>query len=133
MKVRVTHTIGDLARDAREVVHQSRRDMRTAVRSAARDGNNLAKTYARESSGEHARLYPGTFTVGAVTQFAGADAGAIAVEYGPTLRGQGGLAPILENGSRNNPAHNNLAKSADLAGDFLANEVRRLPSKWFWS
>ena len=45
--------------------------------------------------------------------------------FGPTARGQGLLAPILEDGSRNNPAHNDVHQAADIVEYELPNRVAR--------
>jgi hypothetical protein len=130
--VRVTHGIGRLAADMASIPPRAVKDMRATVREGIKVGNSLAKDFARQSSGTHARLYPREFTTsmnraltfGGVNIFSG--------EYGPEARGQGLLAPILENGSRNNKPHFNLTRSADMTGPAFAGEVRRLPDKWFW-
>lgn len=130
--VRVHHSIGRLAADMADIPPRAAKDMRETVRDGIRVGNSLAKDFARDTSGRHAKKYPGTFTssmnrtlvFGGVNVFSG--------EYGPQARGQGLLAPILENGSRNSPPHFNLARSADMIGPAFAGEVRRLPDRWFW-
>ena len=53
-------------------------------------------------------------------------------EYGPEPRGQGKLAPILENGSRNNPPHNNLDQSLDLIRPKFQRDVDRMLDGLFW-
>lgn len=128
-RVRVIHGIDDLAADTRRIATTARKDMVGVVREGIRVGNSVAKDNARRSSGKHARLYPGTFTA-EMKLYGGL--GLIAGEYGPEDRGQGLLAMYLERGSRNNPPHNDLAKSADVIGPAFAGEVRRLPDKWFW-
>lgn len=130
MRVRVIGGVGDLAHDLRGIVKEVPGDLRKTVREAARVGNVEARDLARASSGKHAKLYPRSFSSEMKVHGLG---GFYAAEYGPVPGGQGSLAPILENGSRNNPAHNNLARSADLMGPALAGEVRRLTDGWFWS
>jgi hypothetical protein len=38
----------------------------------------------------------------------------------------------FEGGSRNQPPHNDLAKSADIMGPKLELKVNLLPDRWFW-
>lgn len=135
MRVHVSNDLGDLTSDMRVIVKRAPADMYATVRDGIRAGNELAKDNARRKNGprSHARKYPGTFTASMGRGFRGAEVSLYSGEYGPTNRGQGGLAPILENGSRsgNAPQHN-LAKSADAIGPSFAQEVRGLPDRWFW-
>jgi hypothetical protein len=130
--VTVHHNIGQLAADMADIPVRASVDMRETVRDGIRLGNSLAKDFARESSGRHARKYPGTFSSEMHKTFRGFGAQIFSGEYGPAARGQGLLAPILENGSRNNKPHFNLTRSADMIGPAFAGEVRRLPDRWFW-
>lgn len=135
MRVTVTHTLRDFEDDQRAVARRADRDMKACVRDGARAGNEIAKAYAREKNppGSHSRLYPGTFAAAPVRSFSGFGGSAYSAEYGPLARGQGILAPILENGDRSeNAPQMNLARSADRIGPSFAQEVRRLPDGWFW-
>ena len=132
MKVVVHDGIGDLAKDIAAIPRKVAKDCQATVREGAKVGNRVAKDFARETSRKHAKLYPGTFTTQVATPFHGFGASSYSAEYGPEHRGQGELAGILENGSRNNKPHLNLARSADLIGPAFAQEVRALPDKWFW-
>jgi len=132
VRVKVEDTIGDLAKDLAAIPRKVPADCRRVVREGVRAGNMLAKGYAKDTSGTHAKLYPGTFTT-QTSSFSGFGASVYSGEYGPESRGQGNLASILENGSRNNKPHLNLARSADIIGPSFAQEVRALPDKWFWS
>jgi hypothetical protein len=38
----------------------------------------------------------------------------------------------FEFGSRNQPPHLDLAKSADLAGPMFARDVAKVAARWFW-
>lgn len=128
MRVRVIGGVGDLARDCRSIVRQVPRDLMKTVRKGAQVGNVVARDYARVSAGSHGKRYPKAFTSETKVHGLG---GLYAAEYGPdSSRPQGGMS--FEGGSRNQPPHNDLAKSADLMGPVLAGEVRRLPSGWFW-
>ena len=130
--VRVRHTVGDLAADLRHIATTCHDDMVDVVKDGIRVGNEVAKDYARESSGRVARKYPGTFSAAMNRGYRGKDVSVIEGEYGPRAAGQGELASVLEGGSRNNPPHNDLAKSADLIGPAFQGEVHRLPDRWFW-
>lgn len=132
MRVVVRHTIDDLASDLATIARSTPTTIVRTVRTKAKEGNDLAKGFARASSGKHARKYPGTFSVGAASVFYGFGGGSISVEYGPEHRGQGELAPILERGSRNNPAHMNLDKSADIIADTFGPAVLDAVDDLFW-
>ena len=81
---------------------------------------------ARVSSGAHGIHYPDAISAELVF-----DLGGVAVDMGPeTGKPQGGMS--FERGSRNQPAHNDLAKSADLIGPAFRGEVRRMVDGWFW-
>lgn len=130
--VRVTHHIDRLAADMADIPPRAKRDMRKTVHQGIRLGNQLAKDFAKVTSRRHAKQYPGTFTSEMLGTVSFGGVNGYAGEYGPEHRGQGELAPILENGSRNNPPHFNLVRSADMIGPAFAGEVRRLPDSWFW-
>lgn len=132
MRVREHDTLEFLERDLRAVVKRAPLDMTECVRSTIRLGNSIAKDYARASSGSHAKKYPGTFTAEMRPPFRGFGRTITSGEYGPSRRGQGMLAPILERGSRNNKPHLNLDRSADGVVPLFQAKVRRLPDKWFW-
>lgn len=129
MNVTVRHSLDILAADCVAIVKRVPGDLQRTVREGAKVGNVVARDLARVSSRKHARLYPRKFS--SEMKVRGLF-GLYAAEYGPTRGGQGNLAGILENGSVNNPAHNNLARSADLMGPALAGEVHQLTGEWFW-
>lgn len=130
MRIRVTHGIDDLANDLAGIPAKAVRDMKATVRQAAITGNTVARDNARRSSGAHGKHYPKAFTW-ETSSFYGFGGGAFVAEYGPEVgRPQGGMS--FERGSRNQPPHNDLAKSADLMGPAFQGEVRRLPDRWFW-
>lgn len=132
MQIRVEHDLDDLANDLASIARQAPQDMIGVVREGIRTGNVVAKDFARRSSGRHGRHYPNAFSpemhgaqasLGGNPQYSG--------EYGPDVaKPQGGMS--FERGSRNQPAHLDLARSADLIGPSFAQEVSRLPGKWFW-
>lgn len=131
MRIRVRRTTDDLEADLRHIARTARRDMRGVVREGIVTGANVARDYARESAGRHGKLYPRAITPEMGGTFEGFGTAIIHGEYGPDIAyEQGGMS--FEGGSRNQPPHNDLAKSADLIGPSFAGEVRRLPDKWFW-
>ena len=131
MRITEHDTLDGLIADMKAIPVKAKAEMREIVRDGARAGNELAKDFARRSSGTHARKYPGTFS-SEVLSGRGLFGNVYSAEYGPRVGGQGSLAPILENGSRNNPPHLNLARSADIIGPSFAQEVRQRMDGWFW-
>lgn len=129
MKITVTHTLDGLERDFRRIPPAAKKDMREVTRTAARLGNEEAKRFAQRSAGEHGKHYHRAFTwEGRGSLFGGAGYSA---EYGPVVgRPQGGMS--FEGGSRNQPPHNDLAKSADFIGPVFAKEVGDRIGRWFW-
>lgn len=105
--------------------------MRSTVRTSLRDGNTIAKEFARQTSGTHARKYPGAFSAAMLPSQAGFGSTIVRGEYGPVGRGQGLLAPLLERGSRNNKAHLNLDRSADLIGRYFGIAVDEMVDELF--
>jgi hypothetical protein len=132
--VRVTHGLDDLEADMRYIARTARGDMRKTVRDGIRAGNELAKDSAKRNNppGSHSHQYPGKFSA-EMHAGLGLFGNTISGEYGPEHSGQGELAPILENGSRKgNAAQQNLARSTDIIGPAFAQEVSKLPDRWFW-
>lgn len=128
MRAKVTSHLGDLEADMTRIATTARRDMVGVVREGIKVGNTLARDNAKRTAGSHGKLYPRAFS--AEMKLYGA-LGLIAGEYGPDAdKPQGGMS--FERGSRNQPPHLDLAKSADVIGPSFYGEVRRLPSRWFW-
>ncbi len=92
------------------------------VAENARKGNRIAKAFAKESAGTHGKHYARRFEAEPVTP--------LSWEYGPTGRPQGEMS--FESGSRNQPPHLDLAKSADIVGPEFADDVHDAASAWFW-
>lgn len=123
MRIKVTHSLDDLADDLETIVRRAPRDMAKVVREGIRAGNMVARDFARESAGAHGKHYHRAFSA----EMTGRTTG----EYGPdAAMPQGGMS--FEHGSRNQPPHLDLARSADLIGPSFAQEVRKLPDDWFW-
>lgn len=133
MGMRFVHNVDDLASDLTKIAADFKAGAPKRVGDSAREGNAEAKRIARARYGKgHARKYPGTFTSERMSPFLGFGVGVYAAEYGPVARGQGNLAPILERGSINNPAHHNLDQSADLCGPKFARDMLDFADGLFW-
>lgn len=123
MRVRVIGGVGDLAADLRKIPVVAARDMADAVKSNAQSGQRLARGFARESAGAHGKHYHKAITAEARSPFSW--------EYGPDAgMPQGGMS--FEFGSRNQPPHLDLARSADVVAPRFARDVSKLPDRWFW-
>lgn len=128
--IRVSHSIGDLAKDMAEIPARAIVDMRNTVRNGIKVGNAVAKDNAKRSAGRAGKLYHKAFTA-EMNAGLGLFGNTISGEYGPDRsRDQGGMS--FEFGSRNQKPHLDLARSADLIGPAFAKEVRDLPDRWFW-
>lgn len=131
MRVRVINTLDDLASDTRKVATGARTDMRRVVRNGIRVGNDVAKGYAKRSAGAHGKHYHRAFSAEMHESLFGSGAATISGEYGPERgKRQGDMS--FEGGSRNQPGHRDLARSADLIGGSFGQEVAGLPAEWFW-
>lgn len=128
MNVRVTSTLRYLEDDLRDVAKRASRDIRATVADGIREGNRAARSYAKKSAGAHGKHYPNAFTT---EMHPAAGLGSASGEYGPDASmPQGGMS--FERGSRNQPPHLDLARSADLIAPVFAKKVRALPDRWFW-
>lgn len=131
MRVRVNHDIGDLANDLADIAKDSPKEMVKVVREGLKVGNSLAVDFAKKSSGKHGKHYPKSFS----TEMHGIRGGfgvyAISGEYGPDAsKRQGNMS--FERGSRNQPAHLDLNRSADIIGPAFLGEVDRMVARLFW-
>lgn len=123
MRIKVTSTIDDLASDLRKIPVMAAKDMARITKMNAQRGNKNAKAYAKESAGAHGKHYHKAFTVEMLSP--------LSYEYGPdSSRPQGDMS--FEFGSRNQPPHLDLSRSADLLGPMFARDVAKLPDRWFW-
>lgn len=131
MRIRVIQGLDDLADDMLGIAKTARKDMVGVVREGIRTGNAVAKDNAKRTAGKHGKHYHRAFSaeMHGIVEFGGV--AGISGEYGPdSAKPQGGMS--FENGSVNQPPHRDLAKSADLIGPSFAQEVSRLPDRWFW-
>jgi hypothetical protein len=123
LSVRVTHTVDSLDRDMRAMPAKVARMQTSLLNGLAHRGNGLARSFARKTAGAHGRHYPDAFSVEAKT--------ATSWEYGPdAAKKQGGMS--FEYGSRNQPPHLDLNKSADIIGPKMAADVRKMIDRLFW-
>ena len=128
--LKVTHHLDKLAADMADIIPRAKVEMRGKVRDGIRAGNTLAKDFAKRSAGRHGKHYPNAFTT-QMNSGAGLFGNVYSGEYGPDAeRPQGGMS--FEGGSRNQPPHNDLAKSADIIGPSFAQEVSQMADGWFW-
>jgi hypothetical protein len=129
--IRVSHSIGDLASDMRKIADGAPRALRGVVREGIKVGNTVARDNAKRTAGQHGKLYHRAFSAEMRPTFAGFGSATYSGEYGPDIaKPQGGMS--FEWGSRNQPPHQDLAKSADLIGTVFAHEVGRTVDGWFW-
>lgn len=130
MRVHVTHGIDDLASDLADIAARVKPDMRGVVRDGIRVGADLAKANAKRTAGSHGKHYPRSIT-SEMHSGLGLFGNTISGEYGPDAsRPQGGMS--FEYGSRNQPPHLDLARSADIVGPSFARSVRDEIDEWFW-
>lgn len=105
IRVTVTGGLGDTARDFRSKPTELARGSARVSRESAKDGRDTAKRIARRTAGAHGKHYPKSIT--------SERRGPSSYEYGPDpALPQGGMS--FERGSRNQPPHLDIARSADL-------------------
>lgn len=130
MRVKVTHDIDDLANDLAAITRRVIPDMRSVVRDGLRVGTTIARSNARRSAGKHGKHYPSAIT-SEMHSGGGLFGNTISGEYGPDVaRPQGGMS--FEYGSRQQPPHLDLARSADVVGPAFIVSVDSQVSRWFW-
>ena len=108
--------IRTLAVDFGNVPNRATRSVAHAVGVVAKRGTTLAKDFARESAGDHGKWYHKAITSER------RDTLGLTWVYGPdSSMPQGGMS--FEFGSRNQPPHLDLNRSADIIGPELAPKV----------
>lgn len=126
--IKVTNHLDDLTRDIAAIPPAAARRMAGIVRDGANAGAQIARDFARESAGAHGKHYPNSITADSEVGLKGSTYSA---EYGPDSgRKQGGMS--FEWGSRNQPPHLDLNKSADIIGPAFPGEVRNMLRDLFW-
>ena len=115
--------LDDLNRDMLGIPAKSARMSVELLRGNAVRGNRIAQNNTRVSSGKHGKHYPNAFEVEAVTP--------LTWVYGPNAaKPQGNMS--FEYGSRNQPPHMDLGRSADIIGPSLEKDVRKMAGRLFW-
>ena len=124
MATRIYHSLDDLERDMKTIATTFKPRAAEQVRDVARDGNKVARRLARRSAGAHGKHYFKAMSTERQTP--------LSWEYGPdAAMPQGGMS--FEHGSRNQPPHHDLAKSADIHGaNDLAARMDRVLDRLFW-
>ena len=119
--IRVTGGVADLERKMRSLPPKARKDMRRVVVENVRAGRVLTRDSARRTARSHGKHYPKAIT----SEMTGPLIG----EWGPDAsKPQGGMS--FEGGSRNQPAHLNMAKNADIVARMYHQDVADLPRRW---
>lgn len=114
------HRIEVLASDCYKVPAFLYFEVRKVVEKTAKDGNRLAQDYARATARRHGKWYPSAIQPEAQ--------GLLTWVYGPlTHRLQGGMS--FEHGSRNQPPHMDLARSADVISPLFERRVGQAVGK----
>jgi hypothetical protein len=129
MRVRVSHTLDDLERALVRGAARARPDCRDAMKDAVQTGNYIAKQNAKRTAGRHGKHYPKAFSWEVNASLFGG-AGVIGI-YGPEVGPRQGRMSF-EEGSRNQPPHNDLEKTRNHAAGLLAQNVRAKMDNWFW-
>lgn len=124
-------SLADLERDMRAIPPRAIRDLTGIVRDGIRAGADEARALATRTAGSHGKHYPKSIT-SEMNRGRGLFGNSISGEYGPDVNKlQGGMTGF-ETGSRNQPPHLDLAKSADLIGPIFGHEVHNATGDWFW-
>lgn len=129
MRIHVNHQgLKDLQRDLENAPAKLYREAREVIRDGVRVGRDEAQRLARVHAGRgHAKRYPSSMTADRNPQtYQGYGGGQIKASYGPEPIGQGLLAPILEDGTRNNRPQHNLDKSLDFIRPIFHDEIGKI-------
>jgi hypothetical protein len=129
MQVKVTDHLDRLEADLGAVPTRVYQDGVRIVRDGIKLGSQLARDNARRTARRHGKHYPNAITP--EMKMVSPGFGLIVGEYGPDAsKRQGRMS--FEDGSRNQPPHRDLAKSADIIGPAFAGEIRSQIPSWFW-
>lgn len=121
MRIRVTHSIDDLADDLTTIAAEARPTLARAVRRNVLQGHREAQRFARQSSGPHGRLYYKRITAEMT--------GALTGEYGPTGEVAGNAVGA---GWRHGRGNTDLARSADIVAVNFGQDVLESVGDLFW-
>lgn len=116
--VRVRHDIGDLSSDLARLAAETRPRMRGVVRDGVKVGTQLARQFARESSGPHGKNYYKRIT-GEMHGDLGLFGNTISGEYGPTGTPK---TEFVGAGFRHG-INTDLPRSADIVGPSFLRSV----------
>lgn len=134
MRIRVTHSIDELADDLTTIARNAPTTLKAVVRKNAMEGAKIARANASKQHTMNSRYdvhYPKSITWDQPRGFFGFGGGSYTAEYGPDpARPQGGMS--FERGSRNQPPHNDLAKSADVIAVQFGPNVLFAADRLFW-
>lgn len=126
MRVRVIQGIDDLASDMKAIAVKAKPKLAKVVATNAREGRDQAKMYARQQHTMHGgtdKHYPNSITAERLLP--------LAWVYGPdAAKPQGGMS--FEFGSRNQPPHLDLARSADVIAIQFGDDVGDVVDGMFW-
>lgn len=129
--MRVTHTLDDLANDMAAVTRKTATEPVKIVSKHVRMGAGLARKFATKTAGEHGKLYPLSIGSDMDVDTLGGSLSAISGEWGPdSSMQQGGMS--FEFGSRNQPPHGDIAKSADIVVPKFYGAVDDFLDELFW-
>lgn len=128
MRVVVYGGTADLAADLTKISKTLPVALRGVIKEGIRVGNSVAKDNAVLTARRHGKHYPDSFTA---EMHLGTPPNFYSGEYGPDAsKPQGNMS--FEYGSRNQPPHLDLAKSADLIGPAVPREALDRVDKAFW-
>lgn len=131
MRVKVRHRIDRLAATLEHAAVEAPMAFQRIVHDNAKDGRDVAKVFARESAGEHGKLYHRAITMGRAETSGFEPAFAapgLAWEFGPeAAKKQGGMS--FEWGSRKQKPHLDLNRAADIIGPEMGRDVVRLAAR----
>jgi hypothetical protein len=121
MRVKVTHSIDDLANDALSIATKTRASMAMVVKRDTIEGRKLAQSAARAKSGPHGRNYYKRITDEMLSPLVG--------EFGPHGDVVGNAVGAEWRGA---PANNDLPQTADVIGPKFARDIADAADGLFW-
>lgn len=119
--VRVTHSIGDLAKDCAKIATTAQPRLSKVVRRNVNEGTTLARGFARGSSGPHGLNY--------FKRITGEMTGLLEGEFGPHGDVVGNA---VGGGWRNGPPNTDLERTQDVIGPKFGRDVQDELGKLFW-
>ena len=130
--ITVHSTLDGFSDDLEGLPRKAHTEMVGVVREGLRVGNSVGRDNARRTAGSHGKYYPRAFSWemhGALSSLSGGDL--VSGEYGPdAAMPQGGME--FEDGSRNQPAHLDVAKSYYTIAPAFRGEASQIPDRLFW-